>query len=488
VEECAVLESTLRGRAIDAVVWQVSDAACEAQSIVAKIRDIQTDPTILIVGPDCGAEVAAGILRGGAYDYLTEPLRAGRLEDALVQGLDVRESYFQVRRLSEQLTQANKDLAHERDSLARWNRNLVGLNHLGQAIAGTLDMEEIVHTVRLRLGEILSYDIMGVAWFQSKRVWVSAGEQSPVGDVEPMRRQLLETITRVQSSEWVPESESQPCLGVCGNKAPEQEGAQGSLCLPLMVADCAMGVLCLARGLHTPFESQELELLKTVATSFALALRNAEAHGEAQSLAVTDSLTNLLNRRAFSNILLREVRATERYRTPVCLIMVDIDHFKLVNDRYGHVAGDRALKELGDLLKASIRSVDVATRYGGEEFAIILPRTDLSQAAILANRIRDRVERTIFCHADGGIRLSISMGIARIPHVKLSTVEEFVGMADTALYAAKQAGRNRVVLASELDDEHGVASSPSIAVGAGEALEPALAVREAKRSTIIRER
>ena len=214
--------------------------------------------------------------------------------------------------------------------------------------------------------------------------------------------------------------------------------------VPLRVAQEPVGILRLQRGSGEPFEPYQVELVKAVTTPLALALRNAEAHQLVQSQALTDGLTNLLNRRAFSNILAREFREAERYQTPLCLIMMDVDHFKSVNDRFGHPVGDRLLREVAGLIGQAIRTVDIATRYGGEEFAIILPRTDVVQAQVLANRIRELLAQQVFLVEGAHLSLTVSMGIAQTPDPQIAAVDDLVAVADDALYRAKTYGRNRV--------------------------------------------
>ena len=237
-----------------------------------------------------------------------------------------------------------------------------------------------------------------------------------------------------------------------GHEPPNDVDTDGRVAvieLPLMAAKRLAGLIRLECAPGAPFEPSQVELVKTIATSLALALRNAEVHNYVQNLAITDGLTNLLNRRAFSNIFAREFKEAERYCTPLCLVMADIDHFKQVNDKFGHMVGDRLLTELAGIITRSARAVDVITRYGGEEFALILPRTDLPQASIMANRIRVAVERHPFEINGSTIRLTISMGIARIPHPHIVTADEAVASSDATLYRAKSKGRNRVVVQAD---------------------------------------
>ncbi len=165
-----------------------------------------------------------------------------------------------------------------------------------------------------------------------------------------------------------------------------------------------------------------------------------------EQLASTDSLTDTLNRRALMMRLTEEVERASRYEHELVLLMIDLDHFKDVNDTYGHLVGDDVLREFACLLVSEVRAVDIVARYGGEEFVIVLPETAIEGGTAFAERVRERVAGTAFCTADGGdgVRTTISVGIAVYPADNLTTADDLIARADEALYRAKAAGRDRV--------------------------------------------
>jgi diguanylate cyclase (GGDEF)-like protein len=162
-----------------------------------------------------------------------------------------------------------------------------------------------------------------------------------------------------------------------------------------------------------------------------------------QSMATTDVLTGLINRRYFDRRIAEEVSRSKRHTSNLTLALFDIDHFKRINDTYGHTIGDKILKELGDLILANTRESDVSARYGGEEFALILPETTQVEASDLLERLRQLVESYTFNKDDTPVIVTISVGIAQYDHEY--TIEEFIEQADAALYQAKRTGRNKVV-------------------------------------------
>ncbi|HEU5058325.1 MAG TPA: GGDEF domain-containing protein [Kofleriaceae bacterium] len=166
-------------------------------------------------------------------------------------------------------------------------------------------------------------------------------------------------------------------------------------------------------------------------------------HEEIYRLTTIDGLTQVYNKRYFIETLEREIGRAHRYRRELSLIMFDIDHFKKINDTYGHLAGDHVLKQLASVIKARIRREDIMSRYGGEEFAIILPEIDNYNAVQFAEKIRGIVEKAVFRFEDTDIPVTISIGCASMT-TELQEPHEFVRVADGHLYTAKSQGRNRV--------------------------------------------
>ncbi|OHB33242.1 MAG: diguanylate cyclase response regulator [Desulfuromonadaceae bacterium GWC2_58_13] len=161
-------------------------------------------------------------------------------------------------------------------------------------------------------------------------------------------------------------------------------------------------------------------------------------------LSNTDPLTRLSNRRFLMKTLEKELQRCERSQKGLALIMVDVDHFKRINDNYGHQQGDVVLKTLADQMKGCLRDYDMAARFGGEEFALVLPETAIDEAVHVANRLRVAVSELRFPGEYHDIRLTISLGVATYPHNKVRTVDDLIREADRALYNAKEKGRNRV--------------------------------------------
>ncbi len=203
---------------------------------------------------------------------------------------------------------------------------------------------------------------------------------------------------------------------------------------------------------YLPKPYNEIELnariyasLRTKALQDKLREKNREledALSKLELLSVTDHLTKLFNRRYFETVIDQEFSRTQRFKSAAACIMVDVDHFKDINDEYGHRTGDLVLKEIAGIIKSCMRKIDTVARWGGEEFIVLLPGTSKENALHAASRILTSVADHEF--QDIGRRITVSIGVASIPEPSIDTIEKFIHASDLALYEAKSKGRNRI--------------------------------------------
>jgi diguanylate cyclase (GGDEF)-like protein len=220
--------------------------------------------------------------------------------------------------------------------------------------------------------------------------------------------------------------------------------------LPLIFHERLIGALQVTAADQTRvWGENEILLLRTVANQAAVAVNHASLIAQLQQQALTDALTGCYNRRSFEMQLDRELHVAKRQHQPLSLIMLDLDRFKQLNDSAGHDAGDDALRKLTECFKQELRGVDSAARFGGDEFAVILPHADAEGALIVAERLRARIEQI---HIAGFGILTASIGIATFP-AHGSSRSEMVVAADAALYSAKRAGRNQVYIFEPVDTD-----------------------------------
>jgi diguanylate cyclase (GGDEF)-like protein len=291
-----------------------------------------------------------------------------------------------------------------------------------------------------------------VRWDSVTRVGIPThiGERAPEFGVRVTARQgsLVGEVCRTGAAKGFPDA--RPILASrepVFDDAPLPEGTRSLLIVPLRRSDreAPIGAMVFGhpeRGALTSNDGHGANDLGTIAAG---ALETAWAVQEATERARTDPLTGMPNRRAFDEIFARLMGETDRYGGAMALVMVDIDHFKKVNDTYGHEAGDAVLVAIGQMLMAERRTTDFVARLGGEELALLLPQTDVAGAAELSERLRAKVEAMNVRTAVGEIRITASFGIAMY-QARSGASGRVYERADKALYAAKHGGRNRVEL------------------------------------------
>ena len=248
-------------------------------------------------------------------------------------------------------------------------------------------------------------------------------------------------------------------LRVAGRKAapPERRYKTNSfISYPIMIGGRKVGVLNVTdKSSGGVYNEVDLSLLEIIGPQVALALERAEWQERAtefQLMSITDSLTGLPNRRYLEERLAEELNRSKRYDYPMSFLMIDIDDFKAYNDKNGHQAGDVALQITAHCLKGALRAVDIASRYGGEEFCILLPQTGMVEAGVIADRIRQRVSTTEFPHGSAQLlgHVTISVGVSTFTK-NIDTSENIIAAADRALYQAKSRGKDRVEFYGELE-------------------------------------
>ena len=229
---------------------------------------------------------------------------------------------------------------------------------------------------------------------------------------------------------------------------PKPMPARSTLAVPLLSRGRLIGVIVAIDRLKAGhFTNQDARLLLLLLEPAAVAIDNAMLLRKSEELSVTDDLTKLYNSRYLNSTLRREVERSKRYRTPVSLIFLDLDGFKTVNDQHGHLWGSRTLVEVGKVIASTVREIDVVSRFGGDEFTVILPQTGPEGAAIIAERIRQRIAETTFLSTYGlQVKISASLGIASFPDHG-QTKDDLLARADQAMYLVKGRGKNGVALA-----------------------------------------
>ena len=305
----------------------------------------------------------------------------------------------------------------------------VALTHAGRIMGAVAGAMYLVRAGKTELYREASYNLTNRARGSSRKL-----DEEPLRSAIPAMRPLVVKL----------DERTAPGLDAGGHP-------QLALVVPIQRAGQLMGAMEIYLNDWRELDDDQADLLNGVAAQAAIAISHAQLFRAQEENALTDELTKLPNRRALAQRFLQEMQRARRHHNPIAFLMVDLDHFKHVNDSYGHLQGDAVLAELAQILVTGARESDVCARYGGEEFGLILQETAEPGARTLAERIRAKVAAATF---PGGLKLTISVGIAATDDPALFT--QLIDRADQALYQAKQGGRNQVRVA----DMRGPAPKP----------------------------
>ncbi len=234
------------------------------------------------------------------------------------------------------------------------------------------------------------------------------------------------------------------------DESSQLKGLSSLKIVPLRAGERILGTLVAGARRKSAFDEDAVRTLEVLAMQAAQAILRANLYEQTERMATTDGLTGLVNHRTFQSRLDEARLLAHRYGKNLSLMLTDIDHFKSVNDTYGHPTGDRVLKGVAKILRTTARDTDIVARYGGEEFAVIMPETDAAGAKVIAERIRTEIQAAVFDTELGPLKTTLSLGISTFPHVGDSK-QVLIDRADQCLYFAKHHGRNRSVTFEEME-------------------------------------
>jgi diguanylate cyclase (GGDEF)-like protein len=386
--------------------------------------------------------LAAGILltAAGTVFFSARLRRTLRVESLVAERTGALAAEVEKhQQLEKALAESRASLAGQLDHLAARNREVQILSEVGDMLQSCLSTEEAYPVISIHGPRLLPGSSGALYIHDPKKdmyamvtTWGSSPPGTPVFRAEDcwaLRRGKVHAL-------------GDPATGLpCRHAQVPEELGQGSLCIPLMAGGKSIGLIHVT---HCAEEAHAFAV--TVADRVGLALSNLMLRSDLRQMSIHDPLTTLFNRRYMEETLELELRRAERKEQPIGFIMMDIDHFKSFNDGYGHAAGDALLQALGALIRANLRGGDIACRYGGEEFLLILPEAAAEAAVARAEDLRERVKKMTVKSADATLpQVSISLGVSVFPaHGK--TRDDLLAAADAGLYAAKKGGRDRVMV------------------------------------------
>jgi diguanylate cyclase (GGDEF)-like protein len=325
------------------------------------------------------------------------------------------------------------------------SRHLTLLNNISRHGITTLNPDEMLTKIADEMGAVLTYDHIGIGMldYVSKEVVIHAEagrRREALGKRIPLGEGLVGQVARSGQAATVREITS-------GSPPPVLAGSISAMALPIVYADQLLGVFYVETTEPNDFFEEDLLLLRTLADLVAGALHNALMFQRAQEQAITDGLTGVKTHRFFMEALSAEWKRATRAGRSFSLVLMDLDRFKFVNDFYGHLEGDTVLQRIGHILEQNCRRSDVVSRYGGDEFVILMPETNVEQARQLASKLRAWIASDPMLREKN---ITASFGIATFP-VHGSTPQELIQVADSSMYLSKHQGGNAVSTADHYD-------------------------------------
>ncbi len=327
-------------------------------------------------------------------------------------------------------------------------KNLNILRSILNTINTSFEMKELVESAGNNLPSLFEFSAFGLFWKEESTLYLYQEESCPLSFTQEVAKNMLrvlnilgegaEELDRVTLQ--IEKKKLRPSHMAMDPKAT----LKSYLTLPLAVEEEIMGCVSLNSDQPNAYDAQDLQFFSVIGYQMAATLKHYQRFSSIKTMAIYDTLTGLYNRRYLEERLMAETQKAFYGGASLSLVMVDIDHFKKVNDTFGHTTGDLVLKEIASLLKNSTRKKDTVARYGGEEFVLILPEAGLEVTVAIAERIRRQIEQTPFEVGQTQLNLTVSLGISSFPSHHAHSKEDLIQMADQALYDAKRGGRNRV--------------------------------------------
>ena len=455
VEDGNDLLSALEDRAPDLVVLNGAGDNGEGMHLLEQMKADERwrELPVLMVSSRSPEESAVKTLGLVAADYLRKPYRVrellARIQAQLRMRAVLRSARDALRTTEVQLQQAREEAENQ--------RKVVDILH---DVTGDLTSEEIYNILARRVARALSVSHCSVILARpgdATGIVATAFEHPMLHNhpIELARYPELRAALDAGQAVLVEDVRTSP-LYAGTRELWEREGLdveiRSVIALPFALDRRQSGVFFLRRTrAEPPLTAEDVHFADAVIKAAVAAIQRAQViemtkadNARLEALALTDPLTLVLNRRALVNRLMAEVDRARRYESVVTILMIDLDHFKGVNDTYGHLAGDQVLRDVAQLLQHEVRSVDIVARYGGEEFIVVLPETSTEGGVTFAERIRERIEARTFESTGHSLLLTTSIGVASFPSARVASMEELVARADEALYRAKAEGRNRV--------------------------------------------
>ncbi|GEM_PF-649005 len=398
-----------------------------------------------------------------SYHHLNEKIKTTELNDKLAQHMtefkvEKAQKDAEIQRLkTEELKRKAEETTLKANALAASYEDIKIIGEIGQKITATLDIKKVLNMVYKNINKLMAADVFGICLYNNEqaridfKILIEQGKRLPLYHImldneKSYAAKCIREKKEICINDMILDNKQQLRVGATENKFK----CKSIIYYPLITENKIVGAMTVQSYKSNAYSDRTIEMIKALASYIAIALNNSQKSeelrvktNELEAISKTDVLTGIYNRRYIMSKIQEEAAAYEDVKRSFSIVIIDIDYFKSINDKYGHNCGDHILVKLSKILKANIRKQDVLSRWGGEEFLMLLPDTDEEEAVLLCERIREKIEGSNFNYDKKRIKLTVTFGVSE--YNENLGVDFTINDADKALYEGKNKGRNCVV-------------------------------------------